>query len=153
MLVTSDKKERTLGRLLPEGWITPGTHHPSLTLPSREKTSNASTPPSYWASPCITSDLTWGEHVDTVHGKAAQRLYFLTAQARRDAASQHAQGVHGSSEAAHRVCLPSMAHGTDGTAVRQAGEHSATGFEDYLPRTVMQRGIGSVWTAHSVSAS
>ena len=26
----------------------------------------------------ITSDLTWGEHVDTVHSKAAQRLYFLT---------------------------------------------------------------------------
>ena len=26
----------------------------------------------------ITSDVTWGEHVDTVHSKAAQQLYFLT---------------------------------------------------------------------------
>ena len=26
----------------------------------------------------ITSDLTWGEHVEVVHSKAAQRLYFLT---------------------------------------------------------------------------
>ena len=26
----------------------------------------------------ITSDLTWGEHADTVHSKAAQWLYFLT---------------------------------------------------------------------------
>ena len=26
----------------------------------------------------ITSDLTWGEHMDVVHSKAAQWLYFLT---------------------------------------------------------------------------
>ena len=70
--------------------------------------------------------------------------------ARMDAALEHAQGVHGSGEAADRVCLPSMAHGTDGTAARQAGEHSATGLEDYLPRTVIQRGVGSAWTVHAV---
>ena len=59
----------------------------------------------------ITSDLTWGEHVDVVHSKAAQRLYFLTAEASRDAASEHAlQGVHSCGEVAHRVCLPGMAH-------------------------------------------
>ena len=51
----------------------------------------------------ISSDLTLGEHVDTIHSKAAQRLYFLTLllKAHRDATSQHAQGVHSSCEAAY----------------------------------------------------
>ena len=150
ILVNSDKQKHSW-------WIirAPGRHHPSLMLSSREKDIER-VHTIKLLNVTITSDLTWGQHVDTVHSKAAQRLYFLTAQVRRDAqahrdaASQHAQGVHGSGEVAHRVCLLGMAHGTDGTTVRQAREHSETGLEYHLPRTVIQRDVGGAWTARAV---
>ena len=73
-----------------------------------------------------------------------------SAEASRDAASEHAQGVHSCGEVAHRVCLPGMAHHTDGTAVRQTGEHPATDLEDHLSTSIIQGGAGGVWTAHAV---
>ena len=73
-----------------------------------------------------------------------------SAEACRDTDSEHAQGVQGDGEAAHQVRMLGMAHSTDGTSVRQAGEHSATGFEDNLSRTVIQRSAGDVWTTHII---
>ena len=66
----------------------------------------------------VTSDLTWGEHVHGTQQGSPAAVFPDSAKAPRDAASENAQGVHGSGEAAHRVCLPGMAHSTDGTAVR-----------------------------------
>ena len=102
-----------------------------------------------WAC-TITSDLTC---MGRAHGRGTRQgspaaVFPDSAEACRYAASEHAQGVHSSGDAAYRVCLPGMAHHTHGTAVRQAGEHSATGPEEYLSRTVIQRGVGGFWTAH-----
>ena len=99
----------------------------------------------------ITSDLTWGEHVDTVHSKAAQRLYFPTLLRRAGMPPQRMLRVFTAVVRPLTEYAPPAWHtALLGTAVRQAGEHSATGLEDCLPKTVVQRGVGSVWTAHAV---
>ena len=98
-----------------------------------------------------TSDLTLGRACERGTQQGSPAVVFAdSAEGRRDAASEHAQGVHSSGEAAHRVCLPGMAHDTDGTPVRQAGEHSAMGLEEHLSRTIIQRGVGGVLTTHAV---
>ena len=80
----------------------------------------------------ITSDLTWGEHVDTIHSKAAQRLYFQTLLKRTGMPLQSMLKVFTAvrrplTEYACRVWHTALTEQQSG----KAGEHSATGLEDH----------------------